>query len=56
MITKTLKVLNGSVSARDPVFRRLCLDILPSEATRVGSREQTAKVKETVAKLIDEHC
>ncbi len=56
MIAKTLKVLNGSVSARDPVFRRLCLDILPSEATRVGSREQTARVKETVAKLIDEHC
>ena len=56
MIAKTLKVLNGSVSARDPVFRRLCLDILPSEASRVGSREDTVKVKETVAKLIDEHC
>ncbi len=56
MIGKTLKVLNGSVSARDPVFRRLCLDILPSETSRVGSREQSARVKETVAKLIDEQC
>ncbi len=56
MIAKTLKVLNGSVSARDPVFRRLCLDVLPSEASRVGSREQSARVKEMIGKLIDEHC
>ena len=56
MIAKTLKVLNGSVSGRDPIFRRLCLDILPSETSRVGSREQSARVKETVGKLIDEYC
>ena len=56
MIAKTLKVLNGSVRAGDAVFQRLCLDILPSETSRVGSREQSARVKETVGKLIDEYC
>ena len=56
MIAKTLKVLNGSVRAGDAVFQRLCLDILPSETSRVGSREQSARVKEMVGKLIDEYC
>ena len=56
MIARTLKLKNGSVDAKNNGFRRLCLDILPSETSRVGSRSQAAKVREVVSNLIDEHC
>jgi nitric oxide reductase NorQ protein len=56
MIAKTLKVLNGSVDAGNEVFRKLCLDILTSETSRVGSRAHSAKVRELVGKLVDQHC
>lgn len=56
MIAKTLKVLHGSVDAGNEVFRKLCLDILTSETSRVGSRAHGAKVRELVGKLIDQHC
>jgi gas vesicle protein GvpN len=56
MVGKALKVQNGSVSAQNNLFRQLCLDILASESTRVGSKAQTARVKEVVGQLIDQHC
>ena len=56
MITMALKVENRAVAAQDGLFRQLCLDILVSESTRVGSRAQTARVKELVNQLIDQHC
>ncbi len=56
MIAKTLKVLNGSVGAGNEVFRKLCLDILASETSRVGSKAHSAKVRELVGKLVDQHC
>lgn len=56
MIAKTLKVQNGRVDAKNNIFRQLCLDILSSETSRVGSKTQALKVKELVSKLIDEHC
>jgi nitric oxide reductase NorQ protein len=56
MIAKTLKVLHGSVDAGNEVFRKLCLDILTSETSRVGSRAHSAKVRELVGRLIDQHC
>jgi len=56
MIAKTLKVLDGSVGASNEVFRKLCLDILASETSRVGSRAHSAKVRELVDKLVDQHC
>lgn len=56
MIAKTLKVLDGSVGADNEVFRKLCLDILASETSRVGSRAHSAKVRELVGKLVDQHC
>jgi len=56
MIAKTLKVLDGSVNAGNEVFRKLCLDILASETSRVGSRAHSAKVRELVGKLVDQHC
>ena len=56
MIAKTLKVLQGSVDARNGGFRSWCLDILASETSRVGSKAHSAKVRELVGKLIDQHC
>ena len=56
MIAKTLKVLQGSVDARNDGFRSLCLDILASETSRVGSKAHSAKVRELVGKLVDQHC
>jgi len=56
MVAKALKVQNGAVDANNGLFRQLCLDILASESTRVGSKAQTARVKEVVGQLIDQHC
>jgi len=56
MVAKALKVQNGSVSAKNDLFRQLCLDILASESTRVGSKAQTAKVKKVVSDLVDRYC
>ena len=56
MIAKTLKVRNDSISSRNGTFRQLCFDILASESTRVGSKSQSARVKEVVAQLFDRYC
>ena len=56
MIGKTLKVIHGVVDARNESFRKLCLDILASETSRVGSKTQASKVKEMVSSLVDQHC
>jgi len=56
MVAKALKVQNGSVDAKNELFRQLCFDILASESTRVGSKAQTARVKEVLGQLIDQHC
>ncbi|MBI2912294.1 MAG: gas vesicle protein GvpN, partial [Chloroflexi bacterium] len=56
MIAKTLKVLNGSVRNGDAIFRKLCLDVLASQTSRVGSRDQSARVREVVDQLIDQYC
>ncbi len=56
MIAKTLRVLSGSVDSKNDNFRKLCLDILASETSRVGSKAQSAKVREKLDKLIDQCC
>lgn len=56
MIAKTLKVLQGSVNSKNGIFRKLCLDILASETSRVGSKAQSASVREKVNELIDQYC
>ena len=56
MIAKTLKVLHGSVNSRNGVFRKLCLDILASETSRVGSKAQSTRVREKLNEIIDQHC
>lgn len=56
MIAKTLKVQNGSVDAKNNVFREICEDILASETSRVGSKTNEAKVKQLVGSLIEKSC
>ena len=56
VVAKALKVQNGSVHAKNELFAQLCLDILASESTRVGSKAQAARVKEVVDQLIDQYC
>ncbi|MBI2848794.1 MAG: gas vesicle protein GvpN [Chloroflexi bacterium] len=56
MVAKALQVQKGHVDARSDIFRQVCLDILTSECSRVGSRSQTSRVKEVVNQLIDRYC
>ena len=56
MIGKTLKLQNGSTDTASHLFRQLCLDILASESTRVGSKAQSSRVKEMVSQLIEQYC
>ena len=53
MVARALKVRATSIGARDGMFRQLCLDILASESSRVGSRTQTERVKEKLNEIID---
>jgi len=56
MVSRALKVQNGSLGTGSELFRQLCLDILSSESTRVGSTAQTTRVKEVVNKFVDQYC
>lgn len=56
MIAKTLMKRNSEVNARDRVFRGICMDVLASETSRVGSKTNTMKVKELIEGLIDKYC
>jgi len=56
MVGRALMVQNGSAGTRSEAFRQLCLDILSSESTRVGSSAQTSRVKEVVNRLVDQYC
>jgi len=53
MVAKASKVMDGALG--DGGFRQLCLDILASESSRVGSRSQTDRVKEVLNDLMDRH-
>jgi hypothetical protein len=56
IVAKSAVVRGCSLSGEDGPFRELCLDILASESSRVGSRARTAKIKEVLNELIDRHC
>ena len=53
MVAKAAKVRGCSISSTDDVFRQLCMDILVSESSRVGSKDQTSRVKEVLNEIID---
>ncbi len=56
MIAKTLQIRKASVNKSDEVFRQMCLEILASETSRIGSKSVQEKVKEVIGKLIDQYC
>jgi len=56
MVAKAATVQGCSISSRDNMFRQLCLDILASESSRVGSKDQTSRVKAVLTELIDRCC
>lgn len=56
MIAKTLSVQKVSANRNDSVFRQICLDILASETSRIGSIGNQVKVRETIGRLIEEIC
>jgi hypothetical protein len=53
MIAKTLKVRAISPGKSNGAFTQICQDILSSETSRVGSKTNQAKVKETVKELVE---
>lgn len=53
MVARVLKIRNGSGVGGGALFRQLCLDVLASESSRVGSKAQTVPVKEVLNELID---
>lgn len=56
MIAKTLAVRQASVDKKDPVFRQVCMDILSSETSRIGTAGRDTRVKEVINELIDQIC
>jgi gas vesicle protein GvpN len=56
MIGKTIRVRNGEVDKDDPIFKETALEILTSATSRIGSRNQQKKVKDTLKDLINHYC
>ena len=56
MIAKTLVVRKAEVNKEDPVFRQICMDILASETSRIGTAGSQKRVKEVISELIDKIC
>ena len=55
VITKTLKLRNIPVDAKNPIYRQTCQDVLASETSRIGSRANRTKVEETIRGLIEKY-
>lgn len=58
MIAKTVKEYGKGVQVHstDPMFVRICLDVLTSETSRIGSKTTSAKVREVVKQAIEKYC
>ena len=57
MIARSCKTHEGAmVAANNPVFRQICGDILSSETSRLGTRNNHVKVKQLVEELVAKHC
>jgi len=56
VIAKTLKLGHIPVDAKNPLYRQICQDVLASETSRIGSRENRAKIEEIVKGLIEKYC
>lgn len=56
MIGKTLQVRNTPVDGKNKIFQDVCMDILASETSRVGSKENEARVKQVIKSLMEKYC
>ena len=56
MIAKSLAVLNGHAKGSSAIFQQVCQDILASETSRVGSKNNQAKVRNLVKKCVTQCC
>ncbi len=57
MIARSCKAHEkAQVDANNPVFRQICRDILSSETSRLGTRNNHLKVKQLVEELVAKHC
>jgi gas vesicle protein GvpN len=56
MIARSCKTHGATISAEDPTFRQICRDILSSETSRLGTRNNHEKVKKLVDELVAKHC
>ncbi|MGB4782940.1 gas vesicle protein GvpN [Candidatus Methylomirabilis sp.] len=56
MIAKSLAAMNGHVKGSSAIFQQVCQDILASETSRVGSKNNQAKIRSLVKKCVTQHC
>jgi len=56
VIGKTLKVRHIPLNAKNRSCQQVCIDVLSSETSRIGSQANIAKVKEVIRTLIHTHC
>jgi gas vesicle protein GvpN len=58
MIARTLREYgrHARTEASDPIFTQVCLDILGSATSRIGSKTTSARVREVVKEAIQRHC
>lgn len=56
MIAKTIAVTEAQVDKDDPVFRQICMDILASETSRIGTVGSQKRVKRVISELINDIC
>ena len=57
MIARSCKAHEGAqVAANNAIFRQICRDILSSETSRLGVRDNHLKVKQLVENLITKYC
>ncbi|MBI4811946.1 gas vesicle protein GvpN [Candidatus Falkowbacteria bacterium] len=57
MIARSCRTHEGAAVARDnEIFRRICRDILSSETSRLGTRNNHEKVKQLVDELVEKKC
>ncbi|MBI4356443.1 MAG: gas vesicle protein GvpN [Gammaproteobacteria bacterium] len=58
MISKTVRAYGNKicVDTKDLLFQRICLDILTSETSRIGSRTTSTKVQKVVNHAISLYC
>jgi len=58
MVAKSIAVSKGKVrvSASDKLFRKICLDIIASETSRIGNSNAVGRVRKFINEAIDKYC